>query len=643
MGEVIKIWVPLIGFLSSIILGVFVLRQNPKSWVFRTYSLYALYLALLNLGFLGFGSLKALGLVLLPLGFFQFVLSLTSRFTPTNRIILAIGYLTGLIFLVWPGKIELYNFFYNLLFGGFFIYSAYFLYLRSKATFNPFEINRIAYLTLALWMGLFKLLIDICDSFGWNLSPFWNFTIVFQPFIMAYAIARAKPMSLASVLRKITTYSVFSIWVILSYFLIQTIFMDFLRIVSDIADPELTFFSSLLTALTLVILVQSLGDHAVSFIEQLLFHRFYRRWSSIKRLSQTLSQVFDQEIFLGTVLNVVTNLTDVQKSSILLWNRKLKRFEMQFAFGLSGEVRRKAHFSKESALIKWQQKNSHPLLIEEVEDDPLFEGAREEILNDLKKIEGRASFPLVVNESLIGLLILGDKRSGEPYFWEEVKLVSNLCNQISGALISMSYYDQKIKEYLSIIQAFAFSMEAKDKKTQEHCERVAKYAMAIGQRMGLPLDVVESLKLGGMIHDIGKVTISDEILLKPGTLTDEEFEEVKKHTQAGLKILVPIQFSKEVVDSVLSHHERLSGKGYPEALKGDEIPLVARIMAVADVYDAMSSDRQYRKALSTDEAKLELLRGAGKEYDPEVVQVFLSILEERSGRFIDSTRSVDSP
>lgn len=361
-----------------------------------------------------------------------------------------------------------------------------------------------------------------------------------------------------------------------------------------------------------------------------MFYKFYRKWSVIRKLNQTLSQIFDRDLFLGTVLNAVTSLVDIEKSSIVLRNKGSKRYEIHLAFGLANEIRRKAHFNKENALIKWLQENRYPLLIEEVRESPLFEGAREEIISDLDLLEARVSFPFIANGTLMGLLSLGKKKDGCPYRWEEIKLISDLCQQISGVLVSMTFYDQKIKEYLSIIQAFAFSMQAKDKETQNHCQRVAEYAGAIGRKLDLAPDIIESLKLGGMIHDIGKLTISDEILLKQGSLSEEEFEKIKRHTQAGLKILVPVQFSKEIIDSVLSHHERLSGEGYPESLKGDEIPLVARIMAVADVYDAMTSNRQYRKALTKDEVKAELLRGAGKEYDPKVVHAFLSVIEESS-------------
>lgn len=210
MDEVIKIWVPFIGLFSSISLALFVLRHNSKSWIFRTYALYALYVALLHLGLLGLDPLLNLGMILLPIGFFQFVLALTKRFTPNNKIILAIGYLAGLLLLLRPSQIIYNNLIYNLLFGTFFIYSTWLLHLQGKITINPLEKTRILYLALAVWVVLLKFLMDIFGSLGWILSPSWNLTLVLQPFIMAYTIIKFRPMDLFTILRKTAIYTIVS-------------------------------------------------------------------------------------------------------------------------------------------------------------------------------------------------------------------------------------------------------------------------------------------------------------------------------------------------------------------------------------------------------------------------------------------------
>lgn len=626
MIQILNIWVPFIGLLTSISLGIFVLKHNPRSWIFRSYSIYTLYLAILNLGLLGITPLYRAGMILLPLGFSQFVMNLVRRVSIPNKAILTIGYLFGGLLFLRDGVILPLDPSYNLFFGTLFLWSTSLLYQKGKGTYSQLERNRLFYIILALWIVILRLFLDVFSDLGWLVSPLWNMTLTIQPFLIAYAITRYKPMDFGTILRKTLLYSIISSIVVFFYFLLQRTFDDFLFYMTSRRYP---FLSSLLGAISLAILIQGFGEPILNLLERTIFRKLYRRWQLVRKLNKTLSQIFDKDLFLGTILHTVTTLIDVKSSIIMLWNSEAKRYEVQFGIGIPSELRRETKFYKDTLLIKWLRENHEPILLEEVRDDPLFGGIRDEILGDLERIRARIIFPFLVNGELIGILGLSEKRDNDPYRWEEIRLIHRLCQEISGVLLSMTFYDRRIKEYINVIQAFVFSMEAKDADTKGHCERVANYAVAIGERLGLPPETLENIKLGGMIHDIGKITISDDILLKPGALSREEFEKIKRHPEAGIKILVPVQFSKEVIDSVLYHHERFSGTGYPEALKGEEIPLVARILAVADVYDAMTSHRKYRRALTKEEAKTELLRGAGKEYDAEIVRIFLSILDER--------------
>ena len=181
------------------------------------------------------------------------------------------------------------------------------------------------------------------------------------------------------------------------------------------------------------------------------------------------------------------------------------------------------------------------------------------------------------------------------------------------------------------VAVLVFAIEAKDKYTKGHCENVGQYAEAISEALGLSPQEVENIKIGGYLHDIGKIGILEKILLKPGKLTQEEFEEIKKHPHIGVKILEAINLPKDIIYAVKYHHERIKGNGYPENLTDDgspPLPLVASIIAVADSYEAMTSDRPYRKALDKEDAMDELRSGSGKFYDPKIVEVFLNLLEE---------------
>ena len=152
------------------------------------------------------------------------------------------------------------------------------------------------------------------------------------------------------------------------------------------------------------------------------------------------------------------------------------------------------------------------------------------------------------------------------------------------------------------------------------------FAMLIAEEMGMSEDTQRVLRVAALLHDVGKIGVPDEILRKPGPLTDDEFEIVKRHAQLGGLIIQEIPDLEEIRAAVVSHHERFDGRGYPRGLAGDDIPLLGRILAVADAYSAMISDRPYRNALTEDEALGEIRKGSGRQFDPAIVEVFLAVM-----------------
>lgn len=186
--------------------------------------------------------------------------------------------------------------------------------------------------------------------------------------------------------------------------------------------------------------------------------------------------------------------------------------------------------------------------------------------------------------------------------------------------------DESRNTILSLIEL----IELKNPYTREHSKQVAKYAVLIAKEMEFPEKEIEIIKQAALIHDIGKVGISDMILDKPGKLTEEEYKAVKEHPALGVKALKHLRLLQIEVAMIRHHHERWDGKGYPAGLKGEEIPIVARILAVADTYDAMRSNRAYRQARSLDYAISELKDGAGTQFDPKVVEAFLKVSDRET-------------
>lgn len=187
--------------------------------------------------------------------------------------------------------------------------------------------------------------------------------------------------------------------------------------------------------------------------------------------------------------------------------------------------------------------------------------------------------------------------------------------------------NEKLEQaYLDMVETLRFTVEAKDSYTRGHSDRVSEYSVLIGQKVGLPENQIKTLRVGGLFHDIGKIGIPDSILLKPSKLTDDEYSEIKNHPSIGAHILGSATIFQDIIPIVKHHHEKFDGRGYPSGLKGEEIPYLARIAAIADTFDAMTSRRSYRNALDLQYVKDEIKRCEGTQFDPQLAEAFLEIL-----------------
>ncbi len=203
------------------------------------------------------------------------------------------------------------------------------------------------------------------------------------------------------------------------------------------------------------------------------------------------------------------------------------------------------------------------------------------------------------------------------------------------SLLRMKHLNDMLDSNETVIAAMANAIEAKDRYTEGHNERVAAFAVALARAAGLSQREQELVRMAGILHDVGKIGVPDQVLNKPGVLSEEEFRCIHEHPVHGGRILEPLQSLREVREVVLYHHERFDGRGYPEGLAGEGIPLYARIVAIADSYDAMTSDRPYRAGLTREEALNELLAKAGEMWDPELVTIFVELARDGGLTFPD--------
>jgi len=245
--------------------------------------------------------------------------------------------------------------------------------------------------------------------------------------------------------------------------------------------------------------------------------------------------------------------------------------------------------------------------------------------------------PISSRDHLLGIMGLFYDKERDELDGEDLNLVSAIAGQAAVAMDNASLYEDLEMSYFSTVKALARAIEVKDPYTYGHSERVTEYAMVIGKKLDLSEWDLRNLKYAAALHDIGKLGIAGHILNKPGALSEDEFVHIKTHPQMGDSIMEPVSFLKEPRAIILHHHERWDGKGYPEGLKGKKIPLGARILAVADSFEAMMSDRPYRKALDLQDAIKEIEDNAGTQFDPLVVTAFIDALDEDAGQLVISS------
>jgi response regulator RpfG family c-di-GMP phosphodiesterase len=237
------------------------------------------------------------------------------------------------------------------------------------------------------------------------------------------------------------------------------------------------------------------------------------------------------------------------------------------------------------------------------------------------------AFPLKTPQKIIGVLNIVRSRDSSPFSHIDLEIVNVLASQAGISIENVNLYQDIRGNYLKTVLAFALAVEAKDHYTHGHSENVMKYTVVLAKHLGLPDQEIENVKYAGLLHDIGKIGISEFILNKPARLTQNEFDEIKKHPALGAKIIADVPFLQPLVPLVLHHHEFFDGSGYPDGIGGEEIPFGARILSVADVFEAMTSTRPYRKALSPDVAVKTLVDGKGKQFDPVLVDAFMDVLK----------------
>lgn len=250
------------------------------------------------------------------------------------------------------------------------------------------------------------------------------------------------------------------------------------------------------------------------------------------------------------------------------------------------------------------------------------------------KLRNTLAMPLKTPDKLLGIIQVANKLNQGKYSSEDIDLLNILSSQLAFVIQNADLFSNLQKAYIDTLSALTGAIDAKDSYTRGHSERVTELSIKLAEECNVPSSEIENIKLGGLLHDIGKIGIPEAVLNKPGRLNDEEFNIIKSHPDLGLHILGKVEFLEHIVPIIRHHHERYDGKGYPGGLKGDNIPLLARIVSVVDTFDAMTTNRPYRKALTIEESLVEIDRCSGSQFDPDIAAKFIKMVR-RDGIHFD--------
>jgi GAF domain-containing protein len=355
-------------------------------------------------------------------------------------------------------------------------------------------------------------------------------------------------------------------------------------------------------------------------------------WSKLDELLSMLIALQEQgvsypgtvsrEDFGKAVLDCACRLMKCDRGSVMLWDEKEGCLKIVAARSLASEKSQRLFLKPGEGVAGKAFASAQSLFIADPAADPRY------VSPGAGDVEPFVSIPLIVKGRPVGVLNLHAKAGAEPFSDYNVKFLGILAGEASAMLHNMELFDSLQTYYREMVSALSRAVDAKDARPSGRAERARVRARALAAELGLPEAIIQHVEHAALLHDVGKIGVDEAILRKPGALTPEEYEQVKRHPIIGHEILSSVRYLGPATQMVLYHQERYDGGGYPEGLKAEEIPLGARIVAVLDAWDAMTSDRPYRKALTRDAALAELASGAGAQFDPKVVDAFLRI-EER--------------
>ncbi len=361
-----------------------------------------------------------------------------------------------------------------------------------------------------------------------------------------------------------------------------------------------------------------------------------REITELFNISESIAAVRDERQLLDFVLHAALERVGAERGSLMIMTPDGRALEVAVSVGIAEEDA-KTVVEVGTGISGWVAQHARPLLIENIHENPgVVEMSRR--LQDpsficvplerkqppvYEALSSGIEFP-----NVLGVLNVNRKKAGRQFTESDLKILSIIANHAAAALENVRLIKNVEDAHLATLQSMALLLEAKDAYTHGHSERVRSYSLMAARKMGMPEQDIDVLRVAAPLHDLGKIGITDNLLNKDGAPTSDEWDMIKKHPILGYDVLVPVRLlTKEHLNLVRGHHERMDGTGYPDGLKGDQIPPATHVIIVADAYDAMSSDRAYRPALSPEKIIAQLRRFSGSQFSPDVAETFVNMIE----------------
>ncbi len=343
--------------------------------------------------------------------------------------------------------------------------------------------------------------------------------------------------------------------------------------------------------------------------------------ATLYEMSRALGSTLDLDVLLDSVLDSALRIFNVDSGYAMLRDKASGTLDLRAWRGLAGV--KPDDRAIRSSMSDWVVRQGRPLIF-----NPPQDAQSEEHVDSVTGALAALCVPLVSSEGVIGAICVGSRDREYRFSSDDVRLLSTIANHVTIAIGNIELFSSLQEAYLATVRSLAAAVDAKDPFTRGHSDRVAMYAKAIAEKLDLSGEQCIALEMAAYLHDVGKIGIRDAILLKPGKLDPEEMGQMRHHPLIGANILRPVAFPWPIAPVVRHHHEHFDGEGYPAGLKGEEIPLLARILTVADAFEAMTADRPYRRGRMQDDAIAELHRCVGSHFDPRVVDAFIDALGE---------------